>query len=445
MKRRQFIFRSAQGASFLLPVLSMRKAESEMAELQRLMVFVETGSYPYPEDFFPATAGTNFLLPPILRDFGDLRQDMVIVDGIDIRESGPNPRGNNHLRSIGKLLTAKDIIAIREDPDDALIGGISVDEVIRRQWNARSIELQIHTQQYRHIRSQPFGLGARQFKFPEANPALAYDAIFRNFVIPQAGTVTAPPLAAIRQLNARKSVLDGLLEDLSRFRNQLDGLEKLKLDIHEDAVRTAERSVAQELADLENPADRTTVSSQCAFPQRNSSSSIPVRSQAHFDLIYAALVCNRARIANLIFSYSSPIYRYEWINLGIALSSNIHNQVYHNRANERARHIQATRWNWNELAKFLRRLKSTPEGAGTMLDNTLVYGTSHFGLHHELERIPVVFFGNVQGRLVTGRSLKLSGGPHTNAKALCSLGRLCGLSINGMGDEPNSGPIPGLV
>ena len=443
MKRRQFIFRSAKGAAFLLPVLSIRRAEAQNQPLQRLLVFVETGSYPFPEDFFPSSPGENFQLAPILRDFNDLRQDMVIVDGINIRATGPNPRNNNHLRSIGKLLTAKDIIAV-EDPNNALPGGISIDEVIRQSWGARSIELQIHLRQYRHVRSQPFALGPRQFKYPEVSAAVAYDLLFRNFQIPEAsGSTREPPTAALRQLKAKKSVLDGVLEDLSRFRKELDGMERLKLDMHEDAVRTAERSVTQEMSQLEDPVAAPEVAPQCTLPEREQSNLIPVRSRAHFDLIYAAFVCDRVRMANLIFGYSSPQWLYEWINLG--LSSNIHDAVYHNRNTERSRHIQATRWNWNELARFLRQLKQTPEGSGNMLDNTLVFGTSHFGMHHRLERIPIVFFGSAQGRLRTGRFIRLSGSNHTNARALCSLGRLCGLDINGIGDEPQSGPIPGLV
>ena len=78
-----------------------------------------------------------------------------------------------------------------------------------------------------------------------------------------------------------------------------------------------------------------------------------------------------------------------------------------------------------------------------MLDSTLVVGISHFGRHHDIDRIPLVLFGNAGGALRTGRVLNVS--PTTHDKALTSIAHLMGVPIRGLGDDPNCGALSGLV
>ncbi len=120
----------------------------------------------------------------------------------------------------------------------------------------------------------------------------------------------------------------------------------------------------------------------------------------------------------------------------------MHDQVYHRASSEPDKFIKGARWNWNELAKFAKKLKATPDGSGNMLDNTLIYGTSHFGLHHTVKRTPVILIGNAQGKLKTGRSLKVS---TDNDKVLTSFAHLCGVKISGIGDQPNCGPLSDIA
>jgi hypothetical protein len=59
-----------------------------------------------------------------------------------------------------------------------------------------------------------------------------------------------------------------------------------------------------------------------------------------------------------------------------------------------------------ELAYLLNELKSTPEGAGTLLDNCLIYYGSEMGEGwHVAKQMPVVLAGKAGGKLQTGRHL----------------------------------------
>jgi hypothetical protein len=430
MNRRKFVFGSLKAAALLTPVLSIRRAEANEMPQKRAFIWVNCCGYPHPDDFFPATAGQDFALTPILADFEDLRGDMVIVDGIDLRNSGLNPKGNNHVRTVGKVLTAKDVLAA-PDSEDGLPGGISVDQLIAEELGLPSLELQVQTSHSAHMRHRPFATGPSVFKPPMANPMDAWNKMFKDF---EPSTDPATLEAHRRRLSLKKSMLDDMTGELARFRTELSGAEKLKLDIHEDAIRRAEQSVARDLE-----AEPVV----CEVPgEPDGSNSIPVRSAAQFDLAYASLTCGRAGVVGMHFGSSGYHWKYEWAGVTNVQDSG-HDEVHHLAGPRREDYVRMARWDWNELRKFLLRLKETPEGEGTALDNTVVLAISHFGEHHRMSRIPAVLFGNAQGQLETGRCIKLGSGIH-NDKLLTSVAHLMDVDIPGIGDDPTCGPLPEL-
>ncbi len=431
MKRRQFLFGSATAAALLSPIIAGRSAIAQQHSAKRVLFWVSAAGYPDANAFFPTGSTNNFTLSPILSGLEALKDDMVIVDGVDIRNSGPNPKGNNHIRTVGKVLTAKNVLTV-DDPLNGDAGGISIDQRIAKDLGHQSIEMLVHTGPKNHMRGKPFATGPRQFKTPIHEAGLVWDKLFKNF---EPNADAAADEARLAALHARRSVLDGLTTELKRFRKELDNVEKLKLDIHEDAIRRAEESV---LADLAAPPPPES----CTVPERAISDTyIPVRGQAHFDLLFAAFACNRVQVAGMMWGYSGFTWRYEWVPT--VQTDGIHDDVHHRASSRRNAYIDATRWDWDQLGAFVQRLKDTPEGNGTMLDNTIVYATSQFGRHHQMARIPVVMFGNANGQIETGRYLKLNSTVN-NDKVLTSVAHLMGNPITGIGDDLNCGPLPEL-
>ncbi len=439
MKRRQFIFRTAQSMLFLSPIFSIRRAMAQADTIKKVrpVFFIDGGSpYPYPQDFFPSQSGTDFSLPPIIQDFKNVKSDMIILDGINLSSSGPNIKGNWHVSAMGKVLTAHQVHQI-PDTFDGLPGGPSVDQVIAKALGVNSLEVQVHTKDYNAMRGRPFAVGNREFKIPISNPASAWDKVFKNFQPDElTGDSTAAKAERLARLSADKSILDSMVSELKRFRRELTGEEKVKLDIHENSIRKAEQSLAAEI-ELQNSELKTSAS--CSLPTRNSQTYIPTRSQAHFDVMFAALACERIGVGGVMFGYSSIQWGYEW--LGFNLNDDVHDAVYHRASAERSNFIKAARWNWQRLALFAERLKATPDGQGNMLDSVLLYGTSHFGLHHTVTRTPVILIGSAQKQLKTGQSLKVSS---FNDKVLTSVANLCGVKINGIGDNLSCGQLKEL-
>ena len=431
MKRRDFVFGSLKAAILLTPVLSLRRAESAYTPDKRAFVWVNSCGYPDPDDFFPTGSEQDFALSPILADFEGLRDQMVVVDGIDLRDSGLNPKGNNHIRTMGKVLTAKDVLPAA-DSEDGMPGGISVDQLVANELGLSTLELQVNGNHSSHMRHRPFATGPNVFKPPLANPVDAWNKIFADF------EPTADPAAVAahqQRLRLKQSVLDDLNEDLSRFRQELDGAERLKLDIHEDAIRRAELSVAKDM-DAEFPPS-------CEVPDvPGSGSAIVDRAAAHMDLAFAALACGRVGIVSMLWGYSGYHWKYEWAGVGNVVDSG-HDEVHHLAGSRRADYVTMARWDWNELRKLLERLASTPDGEGTLLDSVVTLGISHFGHHHQMRRIPAVLFGNAQGQLQTGRYVQL-GSPEHNDKLLTSFAHLMNVDIAGIGDDPQCGPLAQL-
>lgn len=434
MKRREFLFSSLSAAALLSPLLSGR-ARADPTHPRRVLFWVNCGGYPSADAFFPSGTETNFQLSPMLTGLQAVKDDLVIVDGIDIRRSGLNPRGADHLRSMGKVLTAKDILPSASDPDnEGEAGGVSIDQVIAQQLGLQTMELLVADRARDTMREQPFALGPNRFKAPTVDPGQAWGRLFGGFQ-PPAGEDPAVRAARLRRLNLRKSVLDGALSDLARLRQELVGLERLKLDVHEDAIRRAERSVQADL-------DSTPPPSICRVPANQyGDASMPGRAAAHLDLTFAAFACDRVQVAGVVWGSSGYHWPYAWA--GVQVDSSIHDEVHHLAGPRRADYIKAHQWDWAQLGAFVQRLKQTPEGTGTMLDNTLVVGISHFGEHHNIDRIPVVLFGNAKGRLRTGRLVRVPDGTH-NDKLLTSVAHLMGAPIAGIGDDPTCGPLTQL-
>lgn len=432
MRRREFLFGSLKAAVLLTPVLSMRRAEGAIPSGKRAFIWVNSCGYPSADAFFPTGGEQDFALSPILADFESLRESMVIIDGIDIRNSGLNPKGNNHVRTMGKVLTARDVLAA-PDSQDGLPGGISIDQLIANELGVPSLELQVNQSHNAHMRHRPFAVEPSVFKPPLVNPVDAWNKVFADF---DPGNDPAQVEALKRRLRLKQSLLDDLTGELARFRTELSGAEKLKLDIHEDAIRRAEQAVALDLEAADSGVS-------CDVPEPpDGDNAIVTRAQAHFDLAYATLACDRAGVVSMLWGYSGYHWKYEWAGV-TGINDSGHDEVHHQAGSRRDDYIAMARWDWNELRKFIERLEQTPEGDGTMLDNTVVLAISNFGRHHQMERIPAVLFGNAQGALQTGRFIELPDRQH-NDKLLTSYASLMGVEIPGFGDEGDCGPLAPL-
>jgi hypothetical protein len=114
-----------------------------------------------------------------------------------------------------------------------------------------------------------------------------------------------------------------------------------------------------------------------------------------------------------------------------------HNASHH--SNERKNMDQfavINQYHVKMLAYFLEKLRSTPDGDGTLLDHSMIlYGSSlSDGNEHNFDPLPVVLAGGASGQLRGGRHLRHA--PHTPmSNLLLSMLDKLGARVDAIGDS----------
>jgi hypothetical protein len=85
------------------------------------------------------------------------------------------------------------------------------------------------------------------------------------------------------------------------------------------------------------------------------------------------------------------------------------------------------------LSTFVNKLASLTEGAGTVLDNSLVYVTSctAWGKYHDVTDWPVLFIGKAGGALKGDQHFRAAGG--NLSSALLTIAKIFGSSVTSVG------------
>jgi hypothetical protein len=105
-------------------------------------------------------------------------------------------------------------------------------------------------------------------------------------------------------------------------------------------------------------------------------------------------------------------------------------------------------WYATKLAGLLDRLAAVPEGAGTMLDNTLVVWGSELGKGntHSFAQVPFVVAGGAGGAVRQGRFLQVAAGTTHNRLLVAMAQAMGATAIQTVGNtDTGAGPLAGLL
>ena len=198
----------------------------------------------------------------------------------------------------------------------------------------------------------------------------------------------------------QKSLLDYVMEDARRLQTKLGPVDQRKLDEYLTAVREIERRVE---AAQRQPSHEDLAAS---YPVP---SGIPEDYGAHvrlmLDMMVLAFQADLTRIATCMFASDGSNRSYREIDVPDG-----HHDLSHHGGNaeklEKIRRIN--RYHVQQLAYFLERLQSIPEGNGTLLDHAMiVYGSGlSDGNRHNHDDLPVLLAGRGGGTLDSGRHVK---------------------------------------
>ena len=198
-----------------------------------------------------------------------------------------------------------------------------------------------------------------------------------------------------RQSKYRRSILDFVTESTHKLEATLGPSDKRKLDEYLSAIREVERQLQRAESD-----------NQQIDPHMDKPYGVPADFAEHFklmsDMIAIAFQADQTRIVTFLVTREGTSRPYR--ELGI---SDGHHPLTHHRNQpeliEKVRKINE--YHVQQFAGFIEKLKSTREGDGSLLDNSMiVYGAGlSDGNAHLHEDLPTIMVGKGGNHFKTGR------------------------------------------
>ncbi len=338
-----------------------------------------------PERYWiPAETGPDYQITPCLAPLGPFRDDIHIITGLDnpaARKPGP---GNDHHRSMSALVSGTSYTGRGA-------GGPSIDQLIaaRIGGDSRFRSLQIGVCQESHGESIQRNLswaGYDRSLPPEVIPHNLFDRLF--------GTKEES------WIQRKRSILDAVRESAADLKSSLGKEDQLRLEEHLTSVREMERAVASlppvytRVKEPESEGDLT---------------DYPRIAKLQTDLLVHALASRQTRVASYMLTKCQSLVRFPWLGY----TSRRHHDYTHERADgpEGQRILRdICRWHVEEFAYLLARLKSIPEGDGTLLDHcSILFLHEHAEANaHKNNGLAAIVAGHAGG-LVTGIHTQATG------------------------------------
>src|SRR5262245_21086732 len=365
LPRRAFI--RGAGAALALPFLdAMTPALTAMsrtaASTRRRLGFVYVPNGVIVEQFVPAKDGDDFEITTILKPLESFKDQLVVISNLVRAEAN-----NNHAVSSGCWLTG--VRPKRTDGPDFRVGP-SIDQIVARQIGQDTTfpSIEVATEDFSGLLGacdpgyscaymNTLNWASPTTPLPmEINPRVMFERMFGG------GSTAEERLA---RMNANRSILDFVVSDLKDLQAGLGASDRRRLNEYLDHVREIERRIQQAMTQTKVQTD--------APPEPVG---VPESYDEHvslmFDLLAVAYQADLTRVFTFMMAreVSQPTYP------ALGLTEPHHAISHHqNRPEQIAKHTKLNVFHMGLFARFIERLRSTPDGDGSLLDHSLiVYG-----------------------------------------------------------------------
>jgi len=400
------------GSMLALPLLdSMMPALSAMQKtaakpINRLgVMYVPNGMI--MKNYLPLTEGAAYELTPTLSALAPLRDQVLVVSGLECIPTPGRP-GGAHAKASTRFLT--DVSPpLSETWLDA---GISMDQILAqetgRETQVASLELAIESGETAGACDTGFACPytntiswkSKNTPLPTQNdPRVIFERLFGD-------STSTDPKARLVRLRQRRSVLDSVSEEVAGLEGVLPQTDRTKLAEYLDAIR----GVEQRIQVAEQQSDRE-------LPLVDHPAGIPSSWEDHvnlmFDLQVLAFQCDLTRVITLMVGHEHSGMTYPQIGVPDA-----HHPVSHHQQepDKVAKVAKINAYHVQMFARFLEKLRSTRDGDGTLLDHaTIMYGAGMADSNsHSPIDIPLILAGGAAGNLKGGRHIRFKNTPLAN-------------------------------
>ena len=434
LPRRTFL--KGVGATFALPLLdAMVPAATASTRVPALgvrrlnYVFMPMGMD--ESRWTPKSEGTLDELSPILQSLEPVKRNATVFTNMELRPAYPG----SHATSNSSFLSAARA-KVTESTDYYL--GTTADQVAAKQiGNATqlpSLELAMDLLQtvgqcdngYACVYQNNLSWSSPTTPLPaEAHPRIVFENLFGD------GGSLEERRAALRE---RASLLDSIVEDMNRLKRELGAGDQAKVTEYLDSIREVERRIARaELDAKDNP-----------LPDLDRPMGVPAAYADHarlmFDLQLLAFQGDITRI--ITFQIARETSNRTYPEIGVP---DPHHPLSHHGddPDKIARMAKINAFHVSLFAEYLQKLQNTPEGEGTLLDNSLLLYGSGIGNPnvHNHTNLPIILAGGRAGGLKGNRHIRYDQ-PEPLANLHLTLLDKIGVKLDQFGDS--TGRIKGL-
>lgn len=428
------------GTAIALPTLeamlpSIARAQVAGAKPPRRLLFYFVPNGIYMKDFTPDEEGPNYSFPRTLQPLEPFRNDILVLSGFDNRP-GEDVIPGNHARGTAAFLTC--VPPVKHD-DGTLEVGISVDQVaaqaIGKETRFASLELGVEANVTATSCDSGYSCayisniswaGPSSPMAKEIDPRLVFDRLFAG------GTPGETAEQIARRNKYKKSILDFVSEDARALQAKLGAADKQKLDQYLTGVRTLEQRIAA------NAPDAVACVVSDAPDVAGSRQEL---AQQMADLIVLAFQCDLTRVATFMLANGFTNVAYQFLGVG----EGHHELSHHREQSSFINHLkQIDRWEVEQFAYLLGKMKAVQEGDGTLLDNSLVLFSSELsdGNKHHHINLPVVLAGRGGGEIRPGRHIAFrgAGGEFPIADLYLTMLANVGVHLETFGRDRNGNP-----
>ena len=415
---RRAILRGALGATLGLPLLDamVPAARAEPPPQFRFgAVYVPNGVRP---QIWTPPPGPKLELPPLLARFEPLGAQINVVTGLHAA-----PQSEHH--SATSLWLHGGTVRKTEGPDVRSAQTIDqhIVDAIGQGTALPSLELGIEDMSG-SPGSCAFGfsciyMNTLSWRTPtaplpmELNPQTVFERLFGD-------SGTREQRAA--RWSEKASILDSVLAAAQGLQAELGAQDRATVDEYLDNVREVERRIQLAGRQLESRIDLP------AAPV-----GVPVSYEEHVKLMYELVVLAWRADVTRVFTFmkgveASPI---NYPQIGVPES---HHIVSHHQDNPDAmqKYARINAYHLGLFGDFVDKLRATRDGAGSLLDHSLLmYGSAMGnGNVHDQSKIPILLAGGAGGRLKGGRHVA-NPDPTPMANLIASLADVAGIDLGG--------------
>jgi hypothetical protein len=350
----------------------------------------------------PAAEGTGFEFTSALKPLEPFRDRLNVLTGL-AQENGRalGDGAGDHARAGATWLTG---VHPKKTGGADIHAGVSADQIAARhlgkvtQFGSLEMGLEMPTlagncdSGYSCAYTNTISWSNPTTPLPmEVNPRAVFERLFGD----GDSTDAAARMTALKE---QSSILDYLTGDLDRLESNLGATDRGKLTQYLDAVRDVERRIQR--AEEQNASMK--------LPSMQRPAGIPEDFEEHsrlmMDLLVLAFQTDMTRVVSFMMAREGSNRSYR----AIGIADGHHSCTHHmNDPVKIEKTAKINHYHVQTFAYLLDRLRSTPDGEGTLLDHSMIlYGSSiSDGNAHTHDNLPLVLVGGAAGQLQGGRHL----------------------------------------